>query len=284
MNILLLASTLDSASITIKNYLTKQPFLKQSNHTFDDQNIYEWNHQNKRILLITIQTKLIHAEKIDEKVQKQINLDKIDLIVFLSKHVSREGTPSFCVHSIGNWDIAEYGGQDKTITQTNAHFIKEFFLAMKSIVPEDYCDVTLEATHHGPFVSCPAVFVEIGSNQQAWLDEQRGEYVGQAVVQTIRQLGKKSYPQAIGFGGGHYGTNFNKILLRTDYAINFICPKHMLEYVDENLISQLITLSGSENVIALLDWKGLGKAKQQIVSLLEKTNLKIERTQKMLNQ
>ena len=69
-------------------------------------------------------------------------------------------------------------------------------------------------------------------------------------------------------------------MLKSDYAVGHICPKHNLESLDEDMLKQLIDKTLPKPEFVILDWKGLGKEKQRILELLEKNSIKYERSDK----
>jgi D-aminoacyl-tRNA deacylase len=87
-----------------------------------------------------------------------------------------------------------------------------------------------------------------------------------------------NYKIAIGIGGPHYCSNFNKIALRTDIAFSHFCPKYHLDKLNEDLIRQSIERTKEKVDFILLDWKGLGTEKQRIVELLKNMNLEMGRS------
>ncbi len=229
--------------------------------TFDDNEVYVLGD----VKLYLINDKLITAENIDKKL-------KADLIVFLSKHKSKENTPAMTVHSIGNWDKAEHGGSDKYICPTSPEFIKEFFIELNKNDLEDY-EFTMESTHHGPKTSVPAVFIEIGSTEKEWTERENGKIMANTLMKVVKN---KKYKTAIGIGGTHYCNNFNKINLRTDIAVGIVCPKHSLNSLNEEFLKNI------KVDLAILDWKGLGQEKERIISLLEEVGLGWKRSDKIL--
>ena len=138
----------------------------------------------------------------------------------------------------------------------------------------------MEATHHGPFIEKPAVFVEIGSTEAEWSDKENGKIIAQTIMNAVKNK-NNNYKTAIGIGGPHYCSNFNKIMLRTDIAISHICPKYQLENLGEDLIKQSIEKTKENVDFILLDWKGLGKEKQRIMELLKSMDLEFKRTDKI---
>ena len=84
----------------------------------------------------------------------------------------------------------------------------------------------------------------------------------------------KENPVAICFGGTHYPTKFTDELLNGKFALGTVIPKHALEELDGELFSHIISQNKMAKT-ALLDWKGLGPAKQKVLDLLESTELEI---------
>ena len=224
-----------------------------------------------------------------------------DLFIFLSKHRSGSNTKSFAVHSIGNWHDAKAGGKEKTLCPSSAilqhHMFKELYARQR----EGY-EVTMEATHHGPYTEKPAIFVEVGSTEEEWQDPINGKIIAESVIAAIEKSRnatqhtdnehqknnqnerkqKEKQIVAIGLGGPHYCNNFNKLSLRKNYAFAHICPKHHLQYMDEDMLGQAIEKTNEKVESIVLDWKGLGKEKQRILEMIQKTGIKIERTDQLL--
>ena len=61
----------------------------------------------------------------------------------------------------------------------------------------------------------------------------------------------------------HHTPNFKKI----DSAFGHVCPKHMVPALTKELIQEAMKKCNAKEIY--LDWKGLGKEKERIVSLLE---------------
>lgn len=264
----IITSTKDPASMNIRESLLELFNFSKANRKFEDEEIYNY----KNISLYTIKKELIYSENIDK------NIDA-ELFVFASIHRSSDNRPSLTVHSIGNWGIAKYGGKDKTLCFSNAIILKKLFLELNKAQSHT---ITLEATHHGPYIERPAVFIEIGSTINEWQDKNLGKIVAKAIISGLLEIDNKSVISAFGIGGQHYPSTFNKILSGTDYAIGHICPKHNLEFLDEEMILQAINKIIPKAELVILDWKGLGQEKQRIVSLLEKLNVKYERSDRIL--
>src|SRR3989344_5739913 len=153
----IISSLKDPASLNIRNNLINNFSFEKTNEKFDNNDVLQYKTENKILKLYTINDKLIHAENIDKKISA-------DFFIFASKHVSKENTPAFTVHPIGNWSKADYGGKEGKLCPSSALMLKNMFLELvkNAKCKEDY-EMTFEATHHGPYLEKPVLFIEIGS-------------------------------------------------------------------------------------------------------------------------
>jgi len=274
-HIAIIASSKDPAGINIRNKLIELFGFEEINEKFDNNKIFQYNKiKNKTIKIYLTNQDLIFAENIDKKIDA-------DVFIFASKHRSKENTSSFAVHPIGNWSNADFGGEERKLCPSSAVLLKNLFIELNKVAKDTNYELTMEATHHGPYVEKPAVFVEIGSTEKEWNDVLNGKIIANTIMNTLNNS-KSDYKMAIGIGGPHYCNNFNKIALRTDIAISHICPKYMLEKLNEKLIKQAIEKTAEKVDFILLDWKGLGTEKQRIVEMLKNLNLEFKRTDHLL--
>ncbi|MBT3324308.1 hypothetical protein HN681_03100 [archaeon] len=211
----------------------------------------------------------LDCENIDEEVEG-------DVYIFATTHKSEKGDVSLTVHAPGNFGKAELGGKDKELCVAPASLIKKMYLELKKRFEGV---VSLEVTHHGPFMKKPACFLEIGSSEKEWNDKELGKIIAEVLRDS---LGKEEKCKTlIGIGGNHYPHDFNKILDRTEYAIGHICPKYNLENLDENMLKQMLERNLEEVDLVAVDWKGLGQNKAKVKELLEKLNIKYKKTKEL---
>src|SRR3989344_4449063 len=152
LHIAIISSSKDPAGVNIRDNLTELFDFKKTNENFEGNDVFEFNGiKNKTIKLYLINEDLIFAENIDKKIHA-------DILIFASKHRSKENTPSFAVHPIGNWDKAEFGGKGKTLCSSSAILLKNLFVELNNNYSKEIKDketfniqITMEATHHGPF-------------------------------------------------------------------------------------------------------------------------------------
>ena len=212
MKIAIIASSKDTAGLNIRNNLIESFNFENTNDKFDNNHIFQYKKtKNKVIKSYLINKDLIFSEDIGKKIDA-------DFLIFASKHRSKENTPSFAVHPIGNWGKAEFGGEERKLCFSSAILLKNLFIELNKNARETGYEITMEATHHGPYVEKPAVFIEIGSTEKEWNEKNNGEVIAKTIIGALNNE-EKDYKISIGIGGPHYCNNFNKIVLGTDIAI-----------------------------------------------------------------
>lgn len=224
----------------------------------------------------------------DEEIIYNKNLDmekikKYDFIVFASKHSSGKGEKAITIHTPGNFYEAKYGGEIGKISKASALFMKQLFEKLKENAEKhslkDY-DVTMEATHHGPLIDKPCLFLEIGSTEHEYSDRRVGFIVAKALYDVMDSFKENPYNEiAIALGGGHYCPNFNKIQSDSNVAISHVIPNYIGE-ITEEIIKEAIAKTEEELDFAILDWKGFKSAEERdkVVKILEKNYIQWKRT------
>jgi len=256
-------SSLDKAGKNIADHLRKSFGFKPSGDPGGKVPIWE---NAEGIILAEIDTPTITSDYLD-------SLLRTDLIVFASKHKSESGKPTLTAHPCGNWnEKAEFGGKPRTLAPTSALALKAAMMELaKSALPG--FDVVLECTHHGPFLSTPFIFVEIGSTEKEWAIPEAGEIVAKACHAACAQK-LQAQRIAIGIGGIHYPHEITKEILRENIAVGHICPKYAMEKLDEGMMGQMVEKSGGKVGLALVDWKSLkAHEREKALSLLRVFNL-----------
>ncbi len=196
------------------------------------------------------------------------------LIIFASKHRSKEEISSLTVHCTGNpLDEARLGGCPKSLAVSSPAAMKSILMEMKRLAGQKGLryDVTLEVTHHGPTeLSVPSLYAEIGSTETQWKDPGAGE----VVAKSILAVSLEEVPVALGFGGGHYAMRQTGLLLETEISFGHNFPKYQLEFVDETLIRQAAEKSKAD--FAYFDRKSMkSEDRNRISEILEKLGLSV---------
>ena len=256
---LIVASKKDKAGINITTQLSQFP---RENFTF-----------------YLVEDEIINTENLDFE-----KINSYDFIIFASKHASEKSERALTVHAPGNWRSADLGGEREKVCKSSALFMKQLFIKLKknadsSGLGEKY-KVTLEATHHGPLINKPCVFIEIGSTQTEWEDRKAGFVIAKTILETIKTFEENPYNEvAIGVGGPHYCPNFNRIQLNSNVAISHVIPQYAFPLTEE-MIKEAIEKTEEEVDFILVDWKGMGKSesKQQALEILDKMYLQYKKT------
>ena len=289
MNIAIISYSKDKASINIKENIVNNFDFNESDEKFDNNNIFQTTIDNDIIKLYTINSEHIYTDGLDRKIDA-------DLFIFISKHSAVEGRPSLTCHPIGNFGKAEKGGREKTLCTAPSFFLKNILNELNKNSDDADYDVTMEATHHGPFLEKPILFVEIGSSEKEWEDQNAGSIIAKSLISTIKNNSNdndsinknfneknNNYESVFVIGGSHYNHVATKAMLKTNFGVGHICTKYNLENLDESLIKQAMKKTIPEARFVLLDWKGLGKEKKGIVDILERSNIEYRRSDKFFD-
>lgn len=218
--------------------------------------------------LIIIPTPAISADWLEEKYN-------YDGFIFLSKHAAESGVLALTCHSTGNFSEAKFGGNTRQVAIPYPDIQKAYLQILKKNQSQfsDF-QITIEATHHGPTaLKKPSIFIEIGTTEKQWTDENLCQRVAKLVHKVLSNDIPKN-PVALCFGGTHYPTKFTNELLDGKYALGTVIPKHALDNLDEELFSHIISQNNMAEA-ALLDWNGLGPNKQKVLDLLATTKLEV---------
>ncbi|HEY3362517.1 MAG TPA: D-aminoacyl-tRNA deacylase [Methanosarcina sp.] len=228
--------------------------------------------QDGKFRLIDIEEMHVFQDGLDRKLENA----KLpaSLIIFASKHRSKEEISSLTVHCTGNpSDDARLGGSPKSLAVSSPAAMKSILMEMKRLAEQKGLkyDVTLEVTHHGPTeLSVPSLYAEIGSTEVQWKDPEAGEIAAKAIL----SVSLEKVPVAIGFGGGHYAMRQTGLLFETEISFGHNFPKYKLEFVDEALVKQAIEKSKAD--FAYFDRKSMkSEERKKISEILEKLGLNV---------
>jgi len=271
-----IVSKTDPAGINIAGHLIKKFNFKETEKSFDLNSVYSFSNEKNSFDLVFINQKQVFADYLNEL--------ETDLIVFASKHSSETKKPCLSVHSIGNFSKAELGGKDKTLVKTSSLVLKNFYLNLVKKVKEKKFDfpVLMEQTHHGPFLSKPCVYIEIGSSEEQWQNQSAGKILAETIMNSFSNF-NSGFKTAIGIGGTHYCPEFSKIEERTELALSHILSKYYVDEIDLNLFRQMIEKTFEPVFLVLIDWKGLiAEQRNKIISFCEELNLDWKKTRDFL--
>ncbi|NTV01147.1 MAG: D-tyrosyl-tRNA(Tyr) deacylase, partial [Methanoregulaceae archaeon] len=181
--------------------------------------------------------RLIEQDALDQSVPA-------DLIIFLSRHTSLDPVPVLTTHVTGNIGKADLGGRPGSVAVAAPAWMYTVLQGLTRHAPPGY-RVSYEVTHHGPSeLATPSLFVEIGSTEKEWADEQAGEAVARAVLEASLQ---DTIP-VVGIGGTHYARRETEIALQSRAAFGHIVHSRDAALVDAGMIRLLAGKSGARAV------------------------------------
>ncbi|HVP25489.1 MAG TPA: D-aminoacyl-tRNA deacylase [Methanomicrobiales archaeon] len=191
-----------------------------------------------------IDGRLIHADGIDREFPA-------DLIIFISRHTSREPSPVLTVHVTGNLAGAGLGGKPRSLPPACPQWMQAVLKELRARAPHGYA-VSYEVTHHGPTeLATPSFFAEIGSTAAEWSDPKAGRAVAESILAAVPG---KAIP-LVGFGGNHYAARQTEIGCTSRGAFGHIAHSREAGNLDIEMVS--LMRDRSRALAAYIDRKAL---------------------------
>jgi len=197
-----------------------------------------WKHQHNRVWMWWIKTGFLMEDHLDTRFSNGSQL-VVNEVLFLSRHYAASGRPSLTLHAIGvpgeqpHGVKAEHGGIKGEVVLPNPRFAAWFRLMCEAaknhhLVPE--FELTIETTHHGPSLTSPTLFIEIGSSESHWDRRDAAEAWADVLEKGLgldggdgcgnwNALSKRERSESkvmIGIGGGHYAPRHTDVLRKTN--------------------------------------------------------------------
>jgi len=227
---LLLCSEEDVASVNIRNSLI-------SSAEWEDDGKFLYHDD---LVMMTIPDIHILAENVDRRAKDSgINAKEMK---FLSRHRAATEIPTLTVHPIGNFNSADFGGKSKTLVKTSPATMTGLLRSMFSKDTKHF-RVSFEVTHHGPFVSVPATFIEIGSEITQWSDKHAAKLIAESILDSKTDDNEA----VIGIGGGHYAPRFTEIAARFKVDFGHMIPEYAFAHSNDDDIIRMIADSAKES-------------------------------------
>lgn len=195
---------------------------------------------------------------VDSIYADMVEAEAHDLIIFISRHEARIPRPMLLVHPTGNLsDEALFGGKPRCLSIAAAEAMASVLRMLKYEASRRGLNyiVSYEATHHGPTVNKPILFVEVGSTIREWSDRAALEVVVEAVVSATRSESRSE--AAIGVGGSHYNSNFTSLCLSRRYVFGHMIPGHVAWAIDREMFSKCIDMTLEDVRYAIFDWDNI---------------------------
>ena len=274
MTTLILASKADSASLTLHQAVIEAHSWESAPSPLGELLI------NTEIDAHMLLVDKIHVRSDNMGTMHMESINKnIDDIIVLSKHVSSSEVPAMTVHAIGVLTGQEMGEDGRsggvygTLVPPNprmASFLRA--IVLKGAVEPNLSkfDLTLEATHHGPVMSLPTMYVEIGSSEKEWADSHLASIWAEIIIENLSSKALDSNKRwMLCIGGGHYAPRHRDILIRSKELVGHILPSYSLPDVNEEA-----TLHNFEKVLraSILSMR-TARPKAQVIAHIDRKSM-----------
>lgn len=181
----------------------------------------------------------LEAENLDSEVKKALGID-FDCMIWASRHKSQSGLRTLTVHPIGNYGKAEFGGRDGRLAPTCPRLMTKAFLLLKKSAGSLDFQISFECTHHGPYVETPSFFIEIGSDESAWKEEEPAKKIAEVILSLDKNQDTLADKIAIGVGGGHYAPRHSEVALAKKLSFGHMLPNYACGNATSEIIQHAI--------------------------------------------
>ena len=203
---------------------------------------------SERALLLKRTVAHITDEQLDQRLPERLR-EAGTTLVFPSIHRSERNVECLTVHPLGNpGPTAEVGGRPRTFVPADARRMASALRRLHEDRAGHERPVTFEATHHGPALGLPAMFIEIGYGS---LEAPPAPAVD-ALARTIPSLEPDDRDRiALAVGGGHYAPHFTDLALKRQWAFGHILSRHALDGLDgETARDAYLATPGADGFVA----------------------------------
>ncbi|MBK71384.1 MAG: hypothetical protein CMB43_03030 [Euryarchaeota archaeon] len=199
---------------------------------------------------------ILFEDNIDKRWSNQTT-EIVREVIFPSRHSAASGKPSLTLHPIGVPQLAKdeqpkFGGRagfSPPPSTRLASWWKMLHSHTKDATVSKKFELTLEVTHHGPWLDVPAMFIEIGSTERDWPNRDAAKLLGDIISEGMALDGGSNIGLwdsvnnadelvLVTLGGGHYAPRANKLALvdgvwlghmLATYALPFLKPENDTE-------------------------------------------------------
>ena len=238
---LLLASSEDDASVNLHRAM-----LELGNWSGPTNLPHGVMHQHlsRDVHLLLIENLHIHADGVDTIHEENTDC-QLDEVLILSRHVSATNTPALTLHAIGipgetpHGEKGQAGGTKGTVVPPSPRFASLFrgmLVEGRARGLEKEYDLTLETTHHGPVLSIPTLYIEIGSTESQWNSKEAGDAWASVISDNLGLDGSEpvSWEEGgdvmIGLGGGHYAPRHKAVLSESELWVGHLLANYALPF------------------------------------------------------
>ena len=201
---------------------------------FEDHPVFVLKH----LRMVFLPDGLLFEDHLDRRWENATG-ETVCEIIFPSRHVAASGKPSLTLHPIGvpHLPIGEqgpYGGHGGQPSPPSTR-LASWWNMLLAYAPREKSvegfELSFEVTHHGPTVSVPCLFIEVGSTEDMWGHLGAAKVLGHLIRDgLLGQAGEVWDPSVhtgalvvVTLGGGHYAPRASNLAL-----IDGVWVGHML--------------------------------------------------------
>lgn len=166
-------------------------------------------------------------------------------IIFPSRHSAASGNASLTLHPIGTMqiplqEIPDYGGRAGDCPPPNPR-IGAWWRELNSVASglKEF-DLSLETTHHGPWIETPSLFIEIGSTAETWGHLEAAKLLAGIIHRGLGLDGSSGLGKWTGqgrvvvtLGGGHYAPRGNLLASHEGIWIGHMLATYALPFTKD---------------------------------------------------
>ncbi len=229
--LLLVASEKDMASVNIRDKLLEMANWREAG-LFEDGPTY--SHGDFRML--TLNQEHLSRDNVNVDAERCFH-EAVEVVIYLSRHSSESGHKSLTIHPIGNFHKADFGGRPGVLVPASPGLMTGVLRSLRKCARGLEYAVSLEATHHGPYLNAPTFFIETGSDMTSWSDPKAAGVIATALLFHKKGTGKVG----VGVGGGHYMPRITDVALTRDVCFGHMVPSYALNPFEPELLQRAIT-------------------------------------------
>lgn len=220
--LLVLVSRADSASATIRDALLEMD-------PWQEVGAFHGLPVRRRDGFLMVEVDAMHLEcDFVDRALREAGWD-FEAILVASRHRAESGKPALTVHPIGNFAGADFGGFPGRLVPTAPVLMGRVLRRLHAECAGLKHQATFEATHHGPYLETPTMFVEIGTDERAWTDRDLGRRVARALLAAAQPSVGDDAPVLVMLGGSHYSPRATDLARRGRANFGHIVPAYQLE-------------------------------------------------------
>ncbi len=227
------------------------------------------DHQEDTVYLVQTPLRHLFVPEPVERLERMLG-ERPDLVVLLSRHASASGMKTLTVHHTGNFNKADYGGEDRTLSTPAPAWTTQALRLLKEKAKDvEEFTVCFESTHHGPTYTCPHFFIEIGSSLEEWTRDDMGTIITNTLTKLFLAPPPTSSVTLVGIGGGHYAPRHTDVALSTSAAFAHIIPTYAIEAMGDDLSMLKVAMGSSNTDKVYLHRKGMkGPMRRTVIEYL----------------